>query len=128
MTFFERYAECCKQRGISPVSQAAADKIGCSKANISAFAKNGTTPKGDVVAGAAKMLNVSADYLLRIIDTPRPLGMDDPLSASERQAVNMLRELNVEGQEAAMAMISGLASQAIYKKSPEISMCTQKQA
>ncbi|MCE5235840.1 MAG: helix-turn-helix transcriptional regulator [Clostridiaceae bacterium] len=128
MTFYERYAECCQQKGISPVSQTAADQIGCSKANISAFAKNGTTPKGEVVAGAARMLNVSADYLLGIIDAPHRIEMDDPLSPNERRAVNMLRGLNIEGQEAAIAMISGLASQAIYKKYSETPMDTQKQA
>lgn len=116
MTFYERYAECCHQRGISPVSQAAADRIGCSKANVSAFAKNGTTPRGDVVAGAAKMLDVSADYLLGIIETPNPLKIDDSLTCEERNMLIMLRELNAEGQEAALAMISGLVAQGIYKK------------
>lgn len=119
MTFFERYAKRCQQKGISPVSQVAADRIGCSKANISAFAKKGTTPKGEVVAGAARMLNVSADYLLGMIETPYPLDMKDPLSPYEGQAVNRLRELNIEGQEAAIAMISGLASHAIIKKHSE---------
>ncbi len=74
------------------------------------------------------MLNVSADYLLGIIDAPHRIEMDDPLSPNERRAVNMLRELNIEGQEAAIAMISGLASQAIYKKHSETPMDTQKQA
>lgn len=74
------------------------------------------------------MLNVSADYLLGIIDAPHRIEMDDPLSPNERRAVNMLRGLNIEGQEAAIAMISGLASQAIYKKYSETPMDTQKQA
>lgn len=73
MTFYKLYAECCRQKGIAPVSRAAAEKTGCSKANISAFAKTGITRKGDVVGGAAKMLNVSSDYLLRLIDEPRTL-------------------------------------------------------
>ena len=63
MSFYERYALCCQNKGIAPVSQVAADAMGCTKATISAFAKNGTTPKGDTVARAAQMLDVSADYL-----------------------------------------------------------------
>ena len=35
---------------------------------------------------------------------------------TERKALEMFRELNLEGQEAALAMISGLVSQGIYKK------------
>ena len=62
MSFYERYALCCQNKGIAPVSQVAADAMGCTKATISAFAKNGTTPKGDTVARAAMMLDVSADY------------------------------------------------------------------
>jgi hypothetical protein len=127
MTFYERYAERCHQKGISPVSQMAADTIGCSKANISAFAKKGNTPKGDIVAGAARMLNVSADYLLRIIDIPHPLDVEEAFSPNERLAINKLRELNTEGQEAAIAMLSGLASHAIYKRHTENPMDTQKQ-
>lgn len=62
------------------------------------------------------MLNVSAGYLLVLIDTPRLLGMDNSLSPSERLAVNMYRELSDEWKEVAMAMISNLASQAINNR------------
>lgn len=98
------------------MSQTAADCLGCSKSNISAFAKNGTTPKGEAVAGAARMLDVSADYLLGLTDNAHPIEMLSEHTETERKALEMFRELNPEGQEAALAMISGLVSQGIYKK------------
>ena len=110
MSFYDRYSECCKMKGIAPVSQGAADKLGCTKATISSFARNGNTPKGDFVVGAAKMLNVSADYLLGLIEAPRPISKTTPTSHIERQAVRMFRNLNTEGQQAALAMLSGLCS------------------
>lgn len=116
MSFYDRYALCCQQKGISPVSQAAADAIGCTKATISAFAKNSTTPRGDIVAGAAKMLDVSADYLLGLTDDPHPIELKQDLTKDEKAAVSILRDLNEEGIEAAMAMLIGLHAQDIYKK------------
>ena len=113
MTFYERYVSCCKEKGIQPSSQATADKIGCARSNISAFAKSGKTPKGDIVAGAAKMLDVSADYLLGLIKTPVPIN--NPLTESEIRLLSLWRHLNDEGREAAEAMIKGLVNQDIYK-------------
>lgn len=121
MSFYERYSLCCQNKGIAPVSQVAADAMGVTKATISAFAKNGTTPKGDTVARAAQMLDVSADYLLGLIDDPHAVEVNKELSATEEHAIALIRELNVEGAEAALAMLAGLAAQDIYKKSPAIS-------
>ena len=118
MSFYERYALCCQNKGIAPVSQVAADAMGCTKATISAFAKNGTTPKGDTVARAAQMLDVSSDYLLGLIDDPHPVEVNKELSSTEEHAVALIRELNAEGAEAALAMLAGLSAQDIYKKSP----------
>lgn len=121
MSFYERYSLCCQNKGIAPVSQVAADAMGVTKATISAFAKNGTTPKGDTVARAAQMLDVSADYLLGLIDDPHAVEVNKELSSTEEHAIALIRELNVEGAEAALAMLAGLAAQDIYKKSPAIS-------
>lgn len=121
MSFYERYSLCCQNKGIAPVSQVAADAMGVTKATISAFAKNGTTPKGDTVARAAQMLDVSADYLLGLIDDPHAVVVSKDLTATEEHAVVLIRELNTEGAEAALAMLAGLAAQDIYKKSPAIS-------
>ncbi len=119
MSFYERYAECCQHKNIAPVSQAAADCLGCSKANISAMAKNATMPRGEVIAGAARMLEVSADYLLGLTDTPRELKEEKQLPDSVREILLLLQELNEEGKNAALAMVKGLAAQSIYKKCPE---------
>ena len=121
MSFYERYSLCCQNKGIAPVSQVAADAMGVTKATISAFAKNGTTPKGDTVARAAQMLDVSADYLLGLIDDPHAVEVSKELSTTEEHAITLIRELNVEGAEAALAMLAGLAAQDIYKKSPAVS-------
>lgn len=121
MSFYKRYSLCCQNKGIAPVSQVAADAMGVTKATISAFAKNGTTPKGDTVARAAQMLDVSADYLLGLIDDPHAVVVNKDLTATEEHAVALIRELNTEGAEAALAMLAGLAAQDIYKKSPAIS-------
>ena len=129
MSFYERYEECCKSKGIKPVSQEAADKMGCTKATISTLAKNGNSPKGDIVAGAARMLDVSADYLLGLINEPHPLEIeaDNKLTPNESTVLRLLRGLNMEGQEAAIAMLYGLAAQDIYKKYPADEL-DQKQA
>ena len=115
MTFFERYEAVCKKRNIQPVSQLAAENLGCSKSNISAFAKNGTTPKGEVVAGAAKMLDVSADYLLGLTEKEHPIEVSEEYSENEKHIISFFRELNEEGQRAVLAVVSGLAGQDIYK-------------
>ena len=98
MTFYERYEQCCLAKGILPKSQFAADKLGCTKSSISAFAKSGKSPQGSIVANAAKMLNVSADYLLNIIDTPRKINIDD-CTKREFEILSDIKELNTETQE-----------------------------
>ena len=126
MTFYERYEKCCHEAGILPSSQATADQLGCARSNISTFAKSGITPKGDIVAGAAKMLNISADYLLGIIEAPRPI--DDSLTKNEMEVIRILRELNEEGCETVINVIRGLASQDIYKKSSETELDKKEEA
>ena len=73
MSFYDNYEKCCREKGILPKSQYAADMLGCTKSSISAFAKSGKAPSGIIVANASKMLDVSSDYLLEIIDEPRPI-------------------------------------------------------
>ena len=116
MTFYERYEQCCQQKGIKPASQETADKLGCTKSNISHLAKAGQTPRGDLVAKFAVMLNISADYLLGLTETPYPLMKDMELEQNELKMLDLFRNLNKEGQDAALAMLSGFAGQDIYKK------------
>lgn len=126
MTFFDRYNECCKKIGIAPCGQAAADRIGCNKSTISLLSKNKNTPRGDLVAGAAKMLDVSADYLLGLIEKPHPIETDDSLSFQEMQLINMFRDLNNDGQQAAMSMLAGLLANDIYKTNNSVGFAAKE--
>ena len=114
MSFYERYEKCCKMQGIQPASQAAAEKIGCTRSNISTFAKNKTTPKGDIVARAASMLKVSSDYLLGLTDTPK--SINTPLSEDDFIILRLVDKLNKQGKSAAIAMLTGLTEQSIFSK------------
>ncbi len=116
MNFYDRYAKCCAQKGILPASQDTADKIGCTRSAISAFSKSGINPKGDIVAGAAMLLDVSADYLLGLIEVPRPLQEPGALTSDEWKVITALRSMNEEGVSAALAMLTGLSTQANYAK------------
>ena len=64
MSFYERYAFLCRQKGIDPCSQATADMLGVTKGTISAWKRNDNAPKGGTVSAIADALGVSADYLL----------------------------------------------------------------
>lgn len=81
MTFFERYAKLCEDRGIDPCSQKAAEAIGVTRATISSWNKKNTTPNGETVAVIAKALNVSSDYLLGRTDDPTDYSDDDLIAS-----------------------------------------------
>ena len=114
MNFYQRYVQCCKEKKIKPASQEAADHLHCARASISAFAKSGHAPRGDIVAGAARMLDVSADYLLGLTDNPHPAEVS--LSQNEDYIIKILRGMNVQGQEAVVSMAKGLLANSNYKK------------
>ena len=114
MSFYTRYEECCRRKNISPVSQAAADSLQCTKANISTLARTGAMPRGDIIARAAQMLDVSADYLLGLTDVPSSLNDSLKVLPEEKEAVLLFHDLNPDGKKAAMAMIKGLSSQKDY--------------
>lgn len=114
MSFFERYEECCRSKGIAPISQEAADLLGVTKGAISHMAKDKTTPKGDTVRRAAIAFGVSADYLLEIDDKTilfnehtsspqelRLIGYYRMLGTKSREMINSMAEkLNeVEGEQ-----------------------------
>lgn len=115
MSFYDRYAMCCKERGVLPTSQNVIDKIGCSRSYISTLSKTNKIPSGEIIRNISFFFNVSADYLLEIIDVPLPI--DHVFSENELQILSSFRELNPEGQSAATAMLNGLTDQAIYKNS-----------
>ncbi len=114
MNFYQKYEKCCKEKGIAPFGRYASSELGCSSANIASFEKKGITPRGDIVAGAAKMLGISSDYLLGIIDSPIPI--DNTLTEEECEILCSLRELNEDGLFAAKSMIAGIEAQDRYRK------------
>lgn len=60
--FYDLYCELCKLKGLSPSK--AAESIGISKANVSAWKNKGYTPRGKALYDIADFFGVSADYLL----------------------------------------------------------------
>ncbi len=128
MSFYDRYEACCRRANMDPVSESTAKQLNCSRALVSTWKKKSTTPNGEIVANAARILNVSADYLLGIVDEPHPVNIESKLTPNEDRVLLILRELNAEGQEAAIAMLSGLMAQDIYKKYPANAMDKKEQA
>lgn len=49
MVFTERYKKHCQIKGILPSSQFAADKLGCTKQNISTLLKSNNIPSATIV-------------------------------------------------------------------------------
>lgn len=100
-----------------------AQKLKLSKSNISKYEANFVEPSLETLTEIANLFNVTVDYLLgRDVSEQNPTEAKNNLTTIERNILNMFRELNPEGQDAALAMLSGLAAQPIYKKDlPNIS-------
>lgn len=99
MSFFDRYEESCREHGIAPMSQEAADRLGVTKSAISVMAKKGTTPRGDTVRNAALMLDVSADYLLEIDGRELPEMEKQDTTAQEKRLLEYYRRLGDKGKK-----------------------------
>lgn len=66
--FWERFSELCYSNNVS--ANAVCAKLGLSTATATHW-KNGTMPKGDVLVKIADYFDVSVDYLLMRVDSPR---------------------------------------------------------
>ena len=119
MSFFDRYSAICKERGLDPCSQRAAELFGTNRATISIWGTKGTTPKGDTVATIASALNVSADYLLGRTDDPTDWSNSKNRKGSvsstakdtvENKISTLFSQLDDIDQQKAMAYIEGLLS------------------
>ena len=64
----------------------AAKSVGISADSLGLYERGVNLPDADVVAGLAKLYNVSADYLLGLSDTPRQMSE----SAIETKAKHLL--------------------------------------
>lgn len=63
MTFYDRYCELCKGRGMKPHSRSTTDMLGISNGSVTVW-KAGTLPKAETLERLAKFFNVTVDYLL----------------------------------------------------------------
>lgn len=94
MSFYDRYEVCCKRTNIDPVCENMAQQLGCTRSLISTWKKKGTTPNGETVANAARVLDVSADYLLGVIEDPHPIKNEEnskePFAFSENEKALIL--------------------------------------
>lgn len=80
-----------RTREIRRISQAdLAEMVGIGMQQIYRYENGKTEPDGDVVAKIAQALNVSADYLLGLTDSPVPY-IDADLTDQERRALDMWR-------------------------------------
>lgn len=81
--FYDLYCDLCAQRDLSPSK--AAETIGISKANVSAWKNKGYTPRGKALNDIADFFGVSVDYLLGKEEQKEKApanaeGEEDPLS------------------------------------------------
>ncbi len=125
MTFFERYSQICETKGIEPCSQKAAGMFHVTRATISSWGKNNTTPKGETVALIADALEVSTDYLLGRTDIStdytkaiEPDFMNPPASNAqdEPEILQLYNQLDCADQMKVEGIIQGLLLNDKYKK------------
>lgn len=115
MTFYDRYAKVCLDRGIEPCSQKAADMFGTTRATISIWNTKGTTPKGDAVATIANVLGVSADYLLGRTDDPVDWLNRKPAAPAETpRIVTLFEQLDLADQARVEGYINALLESEKY--------------
>lgn len=72
--FYDKYANLCKEKGISPSK--AAEEIGINKASVTNWKKRGYTPRAEILHRIADYFGVTVDYLLGKVDLPF-LSKDD---------------------------------------------------
>lgn len=78
-------------RELRRISQAdLAEMVGIHNQQIYRYENGKTEPDGDVVAKIAQALEVSADYLLGLTDSPVPY-IEADLTENERRALNAWR-------------------------------------
>lgn len=68
-----------------------ADRVGVAYQQIWRWETGKNDPTGDMLVRMARILNVTADYLLGLVDTPSGLLTEDDLSPVERRLIQELR-------------------------------------
>ena len=80
MTFYERLAKLCEQRGFKPQNKAFRDAVGVSSGTITGW-KNGALPRTEILLRLADYFSVSQDYLL---------GIEEPQLSHDTVSDNIL--------------------------------------
>ena len=123
--FYDKYANLCKEKGISPSK--AAEEIGINKASVTNWKKRGYTPRAEILHRIADYFGVTVDYLLGKVDLPflskdekglldidlyaltetkKPAPeIGDGLSETERQIMKCVRQMSPKEQEAFLAWL-----------------------
>ena len=101
MQLSEKILALRKSRGMSQEDLAAA--LGVSRQTVSRWEVGSALPDAENLLQLSLLFKVSADYLLGLVDVPRPI--DNTITPNEQIALGLLRQLNEEGQEAAIAIL-----------------------
>lgn len=92
MTFYERFKDLRRKKGISPAR--AGTEIGLNKGTVSAWKQRGTQPSGPTVQKIAEYFGVSTDYLLTGKELPQAVETFDPDTAIFT-AIDALKDENI---------------------------------
>ncbi len=129
--FYDKYANLCKEKGISPSK--AAEEIGINKASVTNWKKRGYTPRAEILHRIADYFGVTVDYLLGKVDLPflskddkglldideyaltetkKPVPTDgDGLDEQDRQLVELMKLLTADQKEFLRAQLLTLTGQ-----------------
>ncbi|MBQ3182358.1 MAG: helix-turn-helix transcriptional regulator [Clostridia bacterium] len=62
MTFYDRFAELCRDNNISPSSAAMA--VGLNRSSVTRWKQKGTSPRQETVVKIANMFDVTVEYMM----------------------------------------------------------------
>lgn len=66
MTFYERFAELCRDNNISPSSAAMA--VGLNRSSVTRWKQKGTAPRQETVVKIANLFDVTVEYMMGLED------------------------------------------------------------
>lgn len=105
--FFDVYKKLCEEHNVT-CSRAALD-MGINKGTVSVWKKKGTSPQAAQLQKIAEYFGVSADYLLSMDKKENPTSVAaDGVDELDKEALDIMHQLQPEKQAAALAMLRGL--------------------
>lgn len=88
--FFDRYAELCKAKKVSP--KKAAMDMGFSTGTASKWKLRGSTPSGEALAKIAEYFGITVDELLGAESEKSPAAPVDPATAELMEIINKMSD------------------------------------